>query len=184
MWIRIYAMFLFPPNLVPLSEGSCPRSGLRGVPSCCRTRLQLLELGNTSQIRQFIRNPNELHQYPQPHPATPRMGCRPTAHPVSPRPGHVWHDCWPQPRVGHHDHVPRARHPHLSFHSGGSPASCRPKSALQYASNSARSTSRFNASSTSTPRARTRVPKKPCNVKSWPCSSDITPIRLAPACLH
>lgn len=21
MWIRIYAMFLFPPNLVPLSEG-------------------------------------------------------------------------------------------------------------------------------------------------------------------
>ena len=114
MWIRIYAMFLFPPNLVPLSEGSCPRSGLRGVPSCCRTRLQLLELGNTSQIRQFIRNPNELHQYPQPHPATPRMGCRPTAHPVSPRPGHVWHDCWPQPRVGHRDHVPRARHPHLS----------------------------------------------------------------------
>lgn len=28
------------------------------------------------------------------------------------------------------------------------------------------------------------LPKKPCNVKSWPCSSDITPIRLAPACLH
>ncbi len=39
-----------------------------------------------------------------------------------------------------------------------------------------------NVSNASTPRVRIRVPKKPCNVKLWLCSSGITPIRSVHTC--